>query len=45
MLANGAEVLAATKRLLIEATDPAVNAAYEAEMRLFRNALFGPDAP
>jgi enoyl-CoA hydratase/carnithine racemase len=43
MLAHGAAVLEATKRIMIEATDPAITAAYEAEMALFRRALFGAE--
>jgi enoyl-CoA hydratase/carnithine racemase len=41
MLRNGAAVLEATKRIMIASTDPAITSAYEAEMALFRRALFG----
>lgn len=44
MAQHGAKVLEQTKRLMIEAGGGVAQAAWEAEMRLFRKALFGESA-
>jgi enoyl-CoA hydratase/carnithine racemase len=41
MAQQGAEVLEQTKRLMIEAGGGVAEKAWEAEMKLFRKALFG----
>lgn len=45
MASFGVPVLEMTKRIAIEAEDPAARAAWDAEMRLFRQALFGDEGP